>query len=161
MKLFPSKSFKIDLSENSSLAMADLKQNTRLTSNIVSKWGVKEDFIGQVEKNGFKVISSIVGFGALCVLIGKFQNSSGQIEVRLHKAFKILFSILLSYPIIGFFIIWSTQGIGTAIDLLPILIFAFLATRFLFIELSFRVMSKIGMNKLTKTIGIKTRHNIG
>ena len=160
MKLFPNKNFKVELSENSSSAMTDLKQHTKLTSNIVSKWGVKEDFIGQVDQNGFKVISSIVGFGALCVLTGKFENSSGQIEVRFHKAFKILFSILLLYPLIGFFIIWKTKGIETAKDFLPTLVIAFLAIRFLFMELSFRVISKIGLNKLTKTIGIKTRHNI-
>ncbi|MDT0646508.1 hypothetical protein RM545_07390 [Zunongwangia sp. F260] len=143
MKLFPDKNFKVELSESSSSAMNDLKQHTKLTSNIVSKWGVKEDFIGQVDQNGFKVISSIVGFGALCILTGKFENSSGNIEVRFHKAFKILFSILLLYPLIGFCIIWTTKGLESAIDFLPIFIIAFLAIRFVFMELSFRLISKI------------------
>ncbi|MFD0975452.1 hypothetical protein [Salinimicrobium gaetbulicola] len=141
--------------------MADLKRNTKLKSGLLSEYGIKEDFIGQVNQSEFKIISSLVGFGALCVLIGKFENKNGQIEIRFHKAFKILFSIMLSYPIIGFIIIWQTEEIETALNLLPTLIFAFLATRFIFMELSFRIISKIGLNKLTQTLGIKTRHNIG
>lgn len=155
MKLFPTRKFTAELMKNKSNVITELKQNTKLTSGLVSEWGVKENFIGQVNENSFKIISSIVGFGALCVFIGKLNEKNIEINVRFHKAFKILFSILLSYPIIGFIVIALTEGIESAFSFLPILIFALLGIRFIFMELSFRVISKIGMNKLTKTIGIK------
>ena len=72
-----------------------------------------------------------------------------------------MLSIILSYPFVGFGLIAYNQGFLEAIKFLPILIVGLLFIRFVFIELSFRFISKTGLNKLIKTLGIKTRHNKG
>lgn len=138
----------------------ELKRNTKLTDNLISSHTDKK-FIGQVNDSGFKIISSEIGRGAFCVFVGEFQDSLGKLEIRIHNAFKIMLSIILSYPFVGFGLIAYNQGFLEAIKFLPILIVGLLFIRFVFIELSFRFISKTGLNKLIKTLGIKTRHNKG
>ncbi len=153
--MFPTKQFTAELTENSAIAMAELKQNTDLTDTLVSDW-TKKAFRGQVNENEFKLISSEIGRGAICVLIGKFKEKNGEIEVRIHKAFKVMFSILMLMPIIGFGIVAITNGIEKSYGIIIPMIMGVLFIRFVFMELSFRFVSKIGMNKLTRIIGITT-----
>ncbi len=153
MKLFPTKKFDVKLTENSSIAMTELERNTDITDSLVSDW-TKKAFRGQVSSNEFKVISSEIGRGAICVLIGKFDQRNGEIELRIHKAFKVMFSILLLMPIIGFGITVLTNGIENSIGIIAPMIIGVLFVRFVFIELSFRFVSKTGLNKLTRIIGI-------
>jgi len=154
MKLFPKKDFIAELNENSSIAMTELKRNTDITNSLVSDW-TKKAFRGEVSENGFKIISSEIGRGAVCVLIGKFDENTVEIEVRIHNAFKVMFSIIMLYPFIMFGIIYYDSGLEKAVEYIPFLIIAGLAIRFVFIELSFRFISRTGLNKLTKIIGIK------
>ncbi|TXG37292.1 hypothetical protein [Seonamhaeicola maritimus] len=154
MKLFPSKTFATELTSDYSISMQNLKSNTDITDSLTSKH-TKKAFRGQVNENGFKVISSEIGRGAVCVFIGNFKEKTGEIEVRMHKAFKVMFSILLSYPFIGFGLIAYNQGIAKGLNLLPILLIGLLVIRFVFIELSFRFISNTGINKLTNILTIK------
>ncbi|MDP2060227.1 MAG: hypothetical protein U1C58_13765 [Flavobacteriaceae bacterium] len=155
MKIFPTKNFKAELTENSAIAMAELKRNTDITDTLVSDW-TKKEFRGQVNENGFKVISSEIGRGAICVINGKFDGKAGEIEVRIHKAFKVMFSILMLMPIIGFGIVAITNGIEKSYGIILPMIMGILFVRFVFMELSFRFVSKTGMNKLKRIIGITT-----
>lgn len=154
MKLFPSDKFKVELQNESQIAMAKLKSNTKLTNSLVSEWGVKQDFMGQVNDSGFKVILSLVGFGALCILIGQFQNKNGTLQIRVHKAFKILIIILLTFPFIGFGIVASQNGLQAAIQLLIPLILLLLFTRFVFLGITYKVISNMGLKKISQTIEI-------
>ena len=120
MKLFPTKNFKAELRSDYSISMENLKSNTDITDSLTSDW-TKKAFRGQVNENGFKLISSEIGRGAVCVLIGKFDGNTGEIEVRIHKAFKVMFSILMLMPIIGFGIAILTNGIEIAESSLLIL----------------------------------------
>ncbi|MBU2996428.1 hypothetical protein KO500_08275 [Cellulophaga baltica] len=153
MKLFPKRNFTAELSEINSIAMGELKRNTDITDSLISDW-TKKAFRGQVNENGFKIISSEIGHGAICVLNGKFDGKTGEIEVRIHKAFKIMFSILMLIPIIGFVIIALTNGIKESFGIIIPLIVLIVFVRFIFMELSFRFVSKTGLNKLTRIIGI-------
>lgn len=153
MKLFPSKNLKVELRENRSMAIARLERQTDITDSLVSARTDKE-FRGQVKDNGFKLISSEIGYGALCVLIGKFEGKSGEIEVRLHKSFKVMFSILMLLPIIGFGIAVSTVGIENAYGLIIPLLVGILFVRLALMELSFRFSSKTGLNKLIEILGV-------
>ena len=85
MKLFPAKNFKVELISDYSISMENLKSNTDITDSLTSDW-TKKAFRGQVNENGFKIISSEIGRGAVCVFIGKFNKNTGEIEVRIHKA---------------------------------------------------------------------------
>ena len=158
MKLFPSKYLTVELREDRVATLNELKRNTKLTDNLISSYTDKK-FIGKVNESGFKIISSEIGRGAVCVFTGELQDSVGELEIRIHNAFKVMFSILLSYPLIGFGLITYNQGFEEGIIFLPVHITVLLFIRFVFIELSFRFISKTGLNKLTKTIEIKTRHN--
>ncbi|EHQ01566.1 hypothetical protein [Gillisia limnaea] len=154
MKLFPTKNLKAKLTEDCSIALAELKQNTDITDSLVSS-RTKKAFRGQVSETEFKIISSEIGTGSICVLTGKFDGTIGEIEVKIHKAFKVMFSILLSYPFIGFGLICFNEGFEKAVEFLPTLLIGLLFIRFVFIELSFNIISKIGLNKLTKIMRIE------
>ncbi len=95
MTIFPSDEYEVELKNESSMVMNKLKRNTKMSNSLVSEWGVKEAFIGRVDNNGFKIISSIVGFGAFCVLTGQFQNKEGIIKIQVHKTIQVLLSILM------------------------------------------------------------------
>ncbi|WP_047419577.1 hypothetical protein [Cellulophaga sp. Hel_I_12] len=154
MKLFPNKYFKAELRSDYSISMQNLKSNTDITESLTSDWTDKA-FRGQINDNGFKIISSEIGRGAVCVLIGKFEGKTGEIEVRIHKAFKVMFSILMLLPIIGFGIILFTNGIEKSLEIIIPMIMGIVFVRFVFIELSFRFISNTGINKLTDILTIK------
>jgi hypothetical protein len=154
MKLFPDKRITVELRDDRATTLNELRRNTKLTGRLLSDYTNKE-FIGQVDDCGFKIISSEIGRGAVCVFVGDFQDSIGEIEIRIHKAFKVMFSILMLMPIIGFGMSIFTQGIEESIGVIIPMTLALLFIRFVLMELSFRFISKIGFNKLTRIIGIK------
>ena len=154
MKLFPTKNFKAELRSDYSISMENLKSNTDITDSLTSDWTNKA-FRGQVNENGFKIISSEIGRGAVCVLIGEFNGKTGEIEVRINKAFKVMFSILMLMPIIGVVITVLTKEIEKPFGLIVPIIMGFVFIRFIFMELSFRFISNTGINKLTEILSIK------
>lgn len=154
MKLFPVKNFTAELRNDYLISMENLKSNTDITNSLTSNW-TKKAFRGQVNENGFKIISSEIGHGAVCVLIGEFNRKTGVIEVRIHKAFKVMFSILMIMPIVGFGIVALTNGIEKSFEIIIPLLLGIVFVRFVFIELSFRFISKTGINKLTDILTIK------
>jgi RsiW-degrading membrane proteinase PrsW (M82 family) len=155
MKLFPSDEFRVELQNESQIAMAKLKSNTKLTKSLVSEWGVKEDFLGQIDNNGFKVILSLRGVGAFCVLTGKFQNKIGTLKIHVHKAFRVLITIIMTFPFIGFGIIASQNGLQEAIELLIPFILFLLFIRFVLLGITYKVISNMGLKRLSETIEIK------
>ncbi len=156
MKLFPNKNITVELSNDRLTTLNELKQNTKLTDRLVPEHTDKE-FIGQVSDSGFKIISSEIGRGAICVFVGELQDSFGNLEVRIHKAFKVMFSILMLMPIAGFVIAVITNGIQSSIGILVPMFMGILFVRFIFMELSFRFISKTGLNKLNRLIGLKIK----
>ena len=163
MKLFPSKNFIVELKSDYSISMENLKLNTDITDSLTSA-RTNNEFRGQVNKKGFKIISSEIGRGAFCILNGKFNERKGEIEVRIHNVFKVMLSIILLYPLAGFGIIFYQEGIQKAVELLPAFLISFVFIRFVLIELSFRFISNTGINKLTKTLNIieikRTKQNV-
>jgi hypothetical protein len=162
MKLFPDKRITVELRNDRAATLNELKRNTKLSDKLVSDYTNKQ-FIGQVDDSGFKIISSEIGRGAVCVFIGEFQDSLGEIEIRIHNAFKILFLILMLMPIIGVGVSVVIQGIDESMEIVIPAILAILFIRFVLIELSFRFISGTGINKLTRVIGIQEvkRKNAG
>lgn len=143
----------VQLRDDRATTLDELRRNTKLTGTLVSLSTDKE-FIGQVNDSGFKIISSEIGRGAVCIFIGEFQGSLGTLEIRIHKAFKIIFAILMISPLIGLGIAGLLDGIVTA--MIPLTIIGVVFARFVLVELSFRFISKTGLNKLEKIIGLKT-----
>ena len=136
----------VELEENYSRMHELLKHDTDLTENLVSTWTNKK-FRGQVTERDFKLISS--------EFIGNFDNNHGTIEIRIHKVFQVLFGIMLTYPLIAFGLILFGRGIYNAVQFTPLLVFAFLFIRYVFIGVSFKLISRTGLKKLTQTLNIK------
>jgi hypothetical protein len=108
----------------------------------------------------FKIINRTqvkIGRGAICVFVGEFQDSYGNLEIRIHKAFKVMFSILMLMPIAGFIIAVFTNGFQSSIGILIPMFMGILFVRFVFMELSFRFISETGLNKLNRLIGLKVK----
>ena len=155
MKIFPTDNYEFELSKDGSKAMAELEQNTLITDSLVSEW-TKKAFIGKVNKKGFRVISSKPGRGAFCVLNGKLESKNGTLEITIHKAFRVLLSIIFLFPIIGFVMALFTKEKEIIISLIIPTVMALVVFRFIFTELAFRIISKNGLKKLSKIIGITT-----
>ena len=117
MKLFPNKNIVVELRNDRATTLNELRRNTKLTDTLISDYTDK-GFIGKVDDSEFKIISSGIGHGAVCVFIGELQDSLGTIEIKLHNAFKVLFSILMVMPIIGFGIAVLTNGIKESFGIL-------------------------------------------
>lgn len=154
MDVFPNKDLLIELRDDRATSLNELRRNTKLTNKLISEYTDK-GFIGQVDDCGFKIISSEIGRGAVCVFEGDLQDSLGMIEIRIHSAFRVMFSILMLLPVIGFGVSIATQGIEKSIGLIVPAVIVILFIRFVFIELSFRFISKTGIRKLIRIIGMK------
>jgi hypothetical protein len=154
MKLFPHKIVMVELSDNRATTLNVLRHNTKLT-DVLGSYYTDKDFIGQVDDAGFKIISSEVGRGAVCVFVGDLQDSIGRIEIRIHNAFKMMFSILMLMPIVVLAISIANEGIRESAGLIFVTLMTIVLLRFVFIEFSFRFISRTGLNKLSKITGIK------
>jgi len=154
MKLFPDKNLTVALTFDRATSLNKLRDNTKLTETLVSGFTDRE-FIGQINDSGFKIISSEIGRGAVCVFTGELQDSIGTVERIIHQVFKVMFSILLLMPMFGFGIAVWMLGMEKSIALVVPMIISLILIRFVFVELSFYFISKTGMNKLTRIVGMK------
>nr|WP_315220687.1 hypothetical protein [uncultured Flavobacterium sp.] len=154
MKIFPIKHYEIELLNDSSKAISVLENNTMITDSLSSEW-TKKAFIGQVNKNGFKIIPSEPGRGAFCVLNGKLESKKGLVEITINKAFRIMLSIIFLFPIVGFIISFFIKEIEVSISLILPTLMSIVVFRFILTEIVFRIISKNSLKKLTKIIGIK------
>lgn len=153
MNIFPIKNYEIELSNDSSKALYELKKNTMITDSLISEWTEKA-FIGQVNENVFKIISSKPGRGAFCVLNGKLEAKKGSVEITINKAFRVMLSILFLFPIVGLIISFFIKEFKVSFSLIIPSLMSFVVFRFIFTEIAFRIISKSGLKKLTEIIGI-------
>src|SRR5690606_2208846 len=153
MKIFPTNKYEFEMTKESSDALSELEKNTMITDSLVSEW-TKKTFIGQVNDNGFKIISSKPGRGAFCVLNGKLESKHGTLEITIHKAFRVMLSLIFLFPIIGFLIAIFTQEKEIIVSLIIPTLMSLVVFRFIFTELAFRIISSYGLKKLTEIIGI-------
>jgi len=158
MKLFPSKKYSVTLQSESLPALEKLKRNTKLSDSLISSY-TNKIFIGIVNKTNFKIITSSIGFGAFCVFVGKFKNHNGTIEIRIHKVFKGMLLIIMSYPFIGLGLQLYQNGLENILEFILLMLFFLSIIRFGFIELFFWVISNKGFKKLSKMIGIVEINN--
>ena len=154
MNVFPHKNLLVKLRDDRATSLNELKRNTKQSNKLISE-STDKYFIGKIDDSGFEIITSKIGRGAVCVFEGELQDSFGTVQIRIHRAFKVMFSIIMLMPIIGLGISIATQGIEKSIGIIIPLMIGILFIRFVFIELSFRFISRTGLKKLTKIIGIK------
>ncbi|RLZ06382.1 hypothetical protein [Faecalibacter macacae] len=151
MKIFPSSIYEFSLIDDQNETIERLNRRTENSDNLISKI-TNKSFIGKIDKNKFKIISSDIGKGAFCTLNGQINNKIGEVVVEINKPFKILLSILMLFPIVGFII----QLILKVEEFNPIFIIVILAQililRFVFIEIAYKFLSKQSINKLSDVL---------
>ena len=154
MKIFPTKKYSITLKTNSSDAISELQKTTLSDEQFVADWN-KQTFIGKIRESEFEVKLSKKTYGALCVLKGKLEKDNGILEISVNRIFKIIIVVFYLWPIVGFIISLIKYGFKNSTDLIFITIMFPFFVRFAMVELIFRIVSNIGLNKLIKIIGIK------
>lgn len=128
-----------------------LKENTLNGSLSSTAYQTNKKFIGSVEKDNFKIISSSNRTSMFCVFEGKLVNESNQISLvkKFHPIFRNLFFFwVLAMLSILLFLPGKSNQIGTIIMFIS---FAFLL-RYLLITLLYRKSEEEGIEKLINTL---------
>ncbi len=147
MKIFPTKELKFKLIDDQAETLNRLNRRTEKSENLTSQYTDKS-FRGIINGNEFKIISSVIGKGAFCVLTGTIETDKGSVKVEINKVFRILLSIMLCFPIIGILIaILSGKEEPNPIFIL-VVIGQILVIRYVFIGLAFKFLSRDSLNRL-------------
>ena len=147
MNIFPTKEREFKLIDDQAETLNRLNRRTEKSENLTSQYTDKS-FRGMINGNEFKVISSVIGKGAFCVMTGEINSNSGKVKVEIHKVFRILLSVFLLFPVIGMIaMIWSKAQEFSPI-LILVMIGQILMIRYVFIGLAFKFISKDSLNRL-------------
>lgn len=155
MNIFPSKSFNIELAEDINTSLEKLNKRTKISSSLISSYTDKT-FIGKINSNNFKLITSEIGKGAFCVFNGSITNNQIKVIATVNTPFKILISIWA----IGFFGFILFMGAkenfeGLIPQLIPFLVFL-LVIRYLLIGLFFKKLTNNGIKRFKDILNIKS-----
>lgn len=159
MKIFPASNYSFKLIGEQTESLDRLKRRTHISENLSSKITDKS-FLGIINNNTFRIISSEIGKGAFCVLSGQITNTNGTVNVEINKAFQILLCILLCLPIVGLVVQLFTQEINLFLVFITVTIGQILMIRFIFIELAFRRLSKRSLSRLVDVLDIDSLEKI-
>ncbi|WP_396596912.1 hypothetical protein [Dokdonia sp. R86516] len=147
MNIFPTKEKKFKLIDDQAETLNRLNRRTEKSENLTSQHTDKS-FRGMINGNEFKVISSVIGKGAFCVMTGKINSESGNVKVEIHKVFKILLSIFLCFPIIGITVAILTGTEEFSPIFILVVIGQILIIRYAFIGIAFKYLSNSSLNRL-------------
>lgn len=159
MKIFPTSNYSFKIIGESAESLERLKRRTQISDSLSSKITDKS-FLGIINNNSFRIISSEIGKGAFCVLNGEIRDKNGTVNVEINKAFQILLSIILCLPIAGLIAQLFSQKPNLAVILIAAAIVQILMIRFVFIELAFRRLSKRSLNRLSDVLDIESIEKI-
>ncbi|CAI2767664.1 hypothetical protein [Flavobacterium collinsii] len=159
MNLFPVSNYTFKIIGEQSESLDRLKRRTESSESLASKITDKS-FIGTINNNAFKIISSEIGKGAFCVLSGEIVDNNGGINVEINKTFKILLSFLICLPLAGLILQAISQDNKFLILFILIAILECLMIRYIFIEFAFRILSKQSLNRLSDVLDIETLEKI-
>jgi hypothetical protein len=154
MKIYPIKIYSITLINGRSKAISELQKETLSDEQFVSDWN-RQTFLGKINETNFELNLSKRLYGNFCDFNGQLDEKNGTLEIGINKTFKIILFAIFLFPIFGFLTSLFKNGFKNSVELLLPTIFFILILRFVFIELGFRIISKIGVNKLSKIIGIE------
>ena len=147
MNIFPTKERAFKLIGDETETLNRLIRRTDKSDNLVSQFTDKS-FRGIINGNQFKIISSVIGSGAFCVISGEFNADEGYVKVEIHKVFRILLSIMLCFPIIGTIAFEIIDSAAFSMTMFMVAVGQVLVLRFIIIELAFRILSKQSLNRL-------------
>jgi hypothetical protein len=154
MNLFPVNEYAFKIVGEEIETLERLKRRTELSETLASK-RTDKSFLGIIKNNTFKIISSEIGKGALCVLTGEINDKNGEVKVEINKAFQILLTVLLCLPFVGLIIQITTLKENNPLMFILQAVLQLLFIRYFFIEFAFRRFSKGSLNKLRDVLDIE------
>lgn len=154
LKLFPSKELHFKLIDSQDETLNRFKRRTEESKHLTSQF-TEKSFRGLIVGNRFKLISSHIGKGAFCVMKGIITTDTGSVFIEIHKAFRVLLSIFLVFPIIGTISMAFNKQVGVSLYMILVIIGQVLMIRYLFIEFAFRALSKDSLNRLRDVLDIE------
>lgn len=154
MNIFPIKERKFMLIGDQEDTIDRLNRRTEKSENLTSAF-TEKSFRGTINKNEFKIISSVIGKGAFCVMIGKINPENGYVKVEIHKGFRILLSVFLCLPVIGMIALILTKSKDFSPILIVVMILQILLIRYVFVGLAFHFLSKDSLNRLRDVLDIE------
>ncbi len=158
MNLFPTKELKFKLVTDQAETLNRLNRRTEKSENLTSQ-KTDKSFRGIIEGNKFKLISSTLGKGEFCVLTGSINANEGIVKVEIHKAYRVLLSIIAFLPLIGFIVMTVTKIEEFSPILILVVIGQILMIRYIFIELAFRFLSRASLNRLRDVLDVEWNKN--
>jgi hypothetical protein len=147
MNIFPTKELEFKLIDDQAETLNRLNRRTEKSKNLTSQYTDKS-FRGMIDGNEFKIISSVIGKGAFCVMTGKINSDNGNVKAEIHKVFRILLSIILCFPVIGIVALLLSDAKEFSPILILVVIGQVLMIRYVFIGLAFKFLSKASLNRL-------------
>jgi hypothetical protein len=154
MNIFPTKEQEFKLIDTQEETLDRLNRRTEKSENLTSA-NTDKSFRGIINGNEFKIISSVIGKGAFCVMTGKINSKNGHVKIEIHKVFKVLLSIILCFPIIGI----SVAILTGKEDFHPVFILVIIAQilfiRYVFIGMAFKFLSRESLNRLRDVLDLE------
>lgn len=158
MKLFPAKQLQFKLVDSHSETLDRLTRRTQKSTRLISQ-STDKSFIGIIDDKRFRIISSVVGKGAFCVMTGTVEQGAGVVNVEIHKPFRVLLSVLLVLPIIGFFVTLLTRKEEFSPIFILVAIGQVLMIRYFFIGMAFKYLAKENLNRLRDVLDVEWVRN--
>lgn len=153
MKIFPTKELRFKLLDTKAETIERLKRRTEFSEKMRSKL-TEKSFIGTLEKNQFKIISSEIGKGAFCVMSGKIDTENSYVNVEINKIFRFVLSVFFTLPVLGIILEYTKHGSNLFI-LISVAVLQIVLIRYFVIGLVFSRMSKQSLNKLRDVLDIE------
>ncbi|WP_298518416.1 hypothetical protein [uncultured Kordia sp.] len=147
MNIFPTKKLYFKLHDTQTKTLDQLQRRTKKSEKLVTYYTDKS-FIGTIKGNNFHLISSTIGKGAFCVMKGKIDANKGYVHVEIHKAFRILITIMICLIPIGLSIVFFTDKEQFSFLLIIVAIIQILIIRFIAVELAFKFLSRNSLQRL-------------
>ncbi|MCH7415125.1 hypothetical protein MM213_16610 [Belliella sp. R4-6] len=158
MKIFPTKELKFKLIDNQAETLNRLNRRTEKSENLTSQ-RTDRSFRGIINGNEFKLISSVIGKGAFCVMSGAIESDKGNVKVEIHKVFRILLSIILCFPIVAILIAILTGKEEPDPIFILVVIGQILIIRYGFIGLAFKFLSRESLKRLREVLDFELVNN--
>lgn len=151
-KFFPTYDYKFNLLDNENDSIERLHRRTEHSDSLGSI-ATDKSFIGKVENNKFRIVTSEIGKGAVWVMNGYISNEKCEVNMTINYPFKVIFSIIFCLPIIGFiFQILSEDNSMLIGMILLVMIGQLLIIRHVFLDFLFKKFARISLYRLRDVI---------
>ncbi len=154
IQLFPAKNLEFKLINSAAETLERLERRTEKLSSFSSAY-TSRSFRGIISGNTFKIISSVPGSGAFCVLQGVIASDHNCVRVEINNPFKVLLTIILVLPLIASFaaVLAGSAKFSVMSVIVPLLQIVML--RYLLIEASFKFLSERSLNRFRDVLDIE------